>query len=140
MIHAKNFSSYSKINELTKQRLRGLKNHALKRKENLYKPDELVLYLLADMNAKLDTICFLPNWVHPQRIEKNIKFDKFNQEIPKEFYVLLLGELLSSFKFFIESIASFSKHLKIVESKQIFLLWRSSCEVSGTANIIYKTV
>lgn len=58
------------------------------------------------------------NWVHPQRLDKNINTEDFNMVMHPNYYQSMLNALLHDVKFLLEAMNDFKEYIQITDSKQ----------------------
>ncbi|MGI1837347.1 MULTISPECIES: DUF5677 domain-containing protein [Lactococcus] len=83
-----------------------------------------------DVDPMVFYICYdePSNWVHPQRIEKNINPNDFEPVMALSFYGIMLSSLLRSCVFLYDSMADFAEYIEILESKQLTSYGKSFSE------------
>lgn len=59
------------------------------------------------------------NWVHPQRLEKNLDSSNFDQQIPYEFFELLIKYLIWNVDLLGKDMSFMAKHFKISKSPRL---------------------
>lgn len=62
----------------------------------------------------------LSNWVHPQRLEKNLNTTDFTQSLPIEYYPILIGSLMWEIDNMADDIAFIAQWYNILESPPLY--------------------
>lgn len=69
------------------------------------------------------------NWVHPQRLDKNINTDDFNMSMHPNYYFFMLSALLHDVLFLYEAMKNFKEYIQITDSKQFNIYTRKQASL-----------